>query len=65
VVDVLVEEIEGSVAEGRADHQGPEVDGTTTVPDAPAGTGIGDIVRARVTGTDGVDLIAVMAGATR
>jgi len=65
VVDVLIEEYDGAAAEGRADHQGPEVDGTTTVPDVRAGTKVGDIVRATVTGTDGVDLIAVMAGATR
>jgi len=42
---------------GRAAHQAPEVDGVTTVrsavPLAP-----GDMVRALVTGTDGVDLIA-------
>jgi MiaB/RimO family radical SAM methylthiotransferase len=64
-VDVLIEGFDGGVAEGRADHQGPEVDGTTTVPDAPAGTTVGDIVRATVTATDGVDLIALMAGADR
>jgi ribosomal protein S12 methylthiotransferase RimO len=68
VVDVLVEEYDGAPgqrrAEGRAEHQGPEVDGTTSVPDVPVGTSVGDIVRATVTGTDGVDLIAVMAGAT-
>jgi ribosomal protein S12 methylthiotransferase len=42
---------------GRAAHQAPEVDGVTTVrsavPLAP-----GDMVRAVVTGSDGVDLIA-------
>jgi len=42
---------------GRAAHQAPEVDGVTTVrsavPLAP-----GDLVRAVVTGSDGVDLIA-------
>jgi ribosomal protein S12 methylthiotransferase len=42
---------------GRAAHQAPEVDGVTTVrsavPLAP-----GDVVRAVVTGSDGVDLIA-------
>ena len=65
VVDVLVEGFDGDVPEGRADHQGPEVDGTTTVPDAPAGTKVGDFVRATVTATDGVDLIALMAGADR
>jgi ribosomal protein S12 methylthiotransferase len=65
VVDVLIEGFDGDVAEGRADHQGPEVDGTTTVPDAPAGTKVGDIVRATVTATDGVDLVALMAGVDR
>jgi ribosomal protein S12 methylthiotransferase len=42
---------------GRAAHQAPEVDGMTTVssalPLAP-----GDMVRAVVTGSDGVDLMA-------
>ncbi|HMD10731.1 MAG TPA: 30S ribosomal protein S12 methylthiotransferase RimO, partial [Marmoricola sp.] len=30
-VDVLVESVEDGVIEGRAEHQGPEVDGTTTL----------------------------------
>jgi ribosomal protein S12 methylthiotransferase RimO len=55
-VEVLVESVEDGVAEGRAAHQGPDVDGTTTV------TGVvcevGDLVTARVVGTDGVDLVA-------
>ena len=61
-VAVLVESIEGDLVEGRAAHQGPEVDGTTTLVgvDAPR---IGDLVTAIVTGSDGVDLIAEPAGA--
>ena len=57
-IDVLVESVDGSTAEGRAAHQGPEVDGTTTLTTVPEGTAAGDLVRATVTGTDGVDLIA-------
>lgn len=64
-VEVLVERIDEDGVEGRAAHQGPEVDGTTLVLDAPAGTRIGDILRATVTGTDGVDLTAEMTGEAR
>ncbi|GAA2756714.1 30S ribosomal protein S12 methylthiotransferase RimO [Actinopolymorpha rutila] len=67
VVDVLVESVDpeetadsaepaGSV-EGRAAHQGPEVDGTTRVVGAP-GARVGDFVRALVVDTEGVDLVA-------
>jgi ribosomal protein S12 methylthiotransferase len=61
-VDVLVESAAGrGLFEGRAAHQAPEVDGATTVasarPLAP-----GDMVRARVTGSDGVDLTARALG---
>jgi ribosomal protein S12 methylthiotransferase len=56
IVDVLVESVADGVAEGRAAHQGPEVDGTTRL-DGGSAT-IGDLVRARVIDTDGVDLIA-------
>jgi ribosomal protein S12 methylthiotransferase RimO len=55
-VDVLVESVDGGGVEGRAAHQGPEVDGTTTVRGA-AGR-VGDLLRARVTATDGADLVA-------
>ncbi len=60
-LDVLIEEeaddgLPGAFL-GRAAHQAPEVDGVTTVrtlvPLAP-----GDVVRAVVTGSEGVDLIA-------
>lgn len=42
---------------GRAAHQAPEVDGTTTLTGA-GGVHPGDLVRARVTGTEGIDLVA-------
>lgn len=54
-VEVLVEGHEDGVARGRAKHQGPDVDGTTSV------TGdhrVGDIVVATVTDCEGIDLIA-------
>ena len=62
-LDVLIEEPappdehDSEMFTGRAAHQAPEVDGVTTVrsamPLAP-----GDMIRAVVTGSDGVDLIA-------
>ncbi|MDQ1484490.1 MAG: ribosomal protein methylthiotransferase [Actinomycetota bacterium] len=65
-VDVLVDRVvpvddevpdNGSDAEGWADHQGPEVDGTTVLHGiAPAP---GTIVRALVVAAEGIDLIAV------
>ena len=58
VVDVLVESLDGRTAEGRGAHQGPEVDGSTTLESVPAGTRVGDLVAAVVVATDGVDLIA-------
>ena len=42
---------------GRAAHQAPEVDGVTTVR-TPVALAPGDVVRAVVTGSEGVDLIA-------
>jgi len=60
-VEVLVESVEGDTAEGRAAHQGPEVDGSTTLTGLPDGLAIGDLVSAEVVGTDGVDLIAEFA----
>jgi ribosomal protein S12 methylthiotransferase len=60
-LDVLIEEPsedgpEGSYL-GRAAHQAPEVDGVTTVISAGP-LAAGDMVRAVVTGSEGVDLIA-------
>jgi ribosomal protein S12 methylthiotransferase len=59
-VDVLVDAVTGGEVEGRAAHQAPEVDGSTTlVPDGFPALRPGDLVRARVTATEGVDLVAV------
>ncbi len=64
-VEVLIEIVDGDTAEGRAAHQAPEVDGTTTVrgydaglPGAPTPLRVGDLVRATVTAAAGVDLTA-------
>ncbi|GAA0616051.1 radical SAM protein [Kribbella sandramycini] len=51
----------GLSGEGRAAHQGPEVDGSTTLIGLPAGVRVGDLVSAKVVGSDGVDLIAEFA----
>jgi ribosomal protein S12 methylthiotransferase RimO len=65
-VAVLVERVVAAgLVEGRAEHQGPEVDGTTTVR-LPAGhhPALGDLVTATVVASDGVDLVAESAGHT-
>ena len=62
-VVVLVESVEGDVVEGRAAHQGPEVDGTTLLTGAYDAR-VGDLLTGIVTGTDGVDLIARVDGAS-
>jgi len=58
-VVVLVESLEDG-AEGRCAHQGPEVDGTTTLSEGDFK--IGDLVPAVVVDTDGVDLVAQPTG---
>ena len=63
-VEVLVESLADGVVEGRAAHQGPEVDGTTRLEGAD-GARVGDLVRAEVVATDGVDLVARTNGAAR
>ncbi len=81
VVEVLVESLVGSDngsdsgadrgadrgvgAEGRAAHQGPEVDGSTTLEVVPPGTRVGDLVLAEVVATEGVDLVARPTGPRR
>lgn len=65
VVEVLVEELDpeetgSSDVEGRAAHQGPEVDGTTRIVGSTAA--LGDLVRAVVVASDGADLIAEPVG---
>jgi ribosomal protein S12 methylthiotransferase len=62
-VVVLVESVEdadgGWVAEGRADHQGPEVDGTTRLVGPDRGRhAVGDLVSATVVAAEGADLVA-------
>ena len=63
-LDVLIEEQSDEGTDplsgrylGRAAHQAPEVDGVTTVTSA-APLAAGDMIRAVVTGSEGVDLIA-------
>ncbi|MDO5535388.1 MAG: 30S ribosomal protein S12 methylthiotransferase RimO [Propionibacteriaceae bacterium] len=56
-VRVLIESHDGEVAIGRAEHQGPEVDGATSFA-AGAHLRVGDLVWGRVVATDGVDLMA-------
>ena len=61
-VDVLIEERLGDgLFEGRAAHQAPEVDGTTTVRSS-ADLVPGQLVRATVVSSEGVDLVATAAG---
>ncbi len=55
-VRVLVEAVDGASAEGRGDHQGPEVDGCTSLP--VNGHQVGDLVEAVVVAADGADLEA-------
>ncbi|WP_310962930.1 MiaB/RimO family radical SAM methylthiotransferase [Nocardioides terrisoli] len=63
-VRVLVESVADGAVEGRAACQGPEVDGSTLLQDAPAGTRVGDMIDALVVDTEGVDLIARPGGAS-
>jgi ribosomal protein S12 methylthiotransferase len=62
-VDVLVDTVDAGVVEGRAAHQAPEVDGSVSLVSAGdadmAALRPGDLVRATVTGSEGVDLVAV------
>ena len=55
-VRVLIEEIEDGEAVGRAEHQGPEVDGTVRMVGVPAT--VGSWVDGHVVGNEGVDLVA-------
>jgi MiaB/RimO family radical SAM methylthiotransferase len=60
-LDVLIDEdLGGGRYLGRGPHQAPEVDGTVEV--TAAGAAPGDLLRVRVTGSDGVDLTAVATG---
>ena len=57
-VTVLVESIDADGIEGRAAHQAPEVDGSTTL-SADLPVRVGDLVEAQVTAAMGADLVAV------
>ena len=57
-VSVLVETLGDGTAEGRAEHQGPEVDGSTTVTGIGPAVRVGDVLSAVVVGSEGVDLVA-------
>ena len=71
-VEVLVESLVDDagdpdvVAEGRAAHQGPEVDGSTFLRLAGPRTSdrprVGEMIAARVVGSEGVDLVAEPIG---
>ncbi|MEU2181303.1 30S ribosomal protein S12 methylthiotransferase RimO [Streptomyces thermolilacinus] len=63
-LEVLVESVEGDdldedeyAGAGRAAHQAPETDGQVLFP-ASAGLAVGRMVKAKVVGTEGVDLVA-------
>lgn len=58
-LSLLVESLEGDVAEGRGLHQAPEVDGLTVV--HGSGLAVGSVVEAVVVGSEGVDLVAELA----
>jgi tRNA A37 methylthiotransferase MiaB len=62
-VEVLLEEISGDLGEGRSAQQAPEVDGSCVVRGA-SGCAVGDLVRARVVATEGVDLVTELVGVT-
>ncbi len=55
-VEVLVERVDDESVEGRAAHQGPEVDGSTYL--VRRGPQVGEVVRAVVVDSDGADLFA-------
>ncbi|QJR11490.1 Ribosomal protein S12 methylthiotransferase RimO [Usitatibacter rugosus] len=59
-MDVLVDEVEGSVATARSAADAPEIDGIVTVKKAK-GAKPGDFLKVRVTAADDYDLEAVVA----
>ena len=57
--EVLVDARSAGVVEGRTAGQAPDVDGSTTLTGPLAARlAVGDLVRARVVGSEGVDLVA-------
>jgi ribosomal protein S12 methylthiotransferase RimO len=66
LADVLVDAVVDGVVEGRTSGQAPEVDGSTTLVGAGvAALRAGDLVRARVVGSEGVDLVAELVEVVR
>ena len=61
-VVVLVESVDGDAVEGRAAHQGPEVDGSTFLEGLFGEVSVGDMIAASVVASEGVDLIAAGKG---
>ncbi len=61
--ELLVESINHGRAEGRTENQGPEVDGTTSVP--AGGLAVGDLVPVEIVASEGVDLLARAVGPAR
>ena len=61
-VSVMVESTNGAASldsvEGRAEHQGPEVDGVTSLVGDVSKLAVGDFIEAVVVASDGVDLVA-------
>jgi MiaB/RimO family radical SAM methylthiotransferase len=70
-VEVLVEHTPDDATgvdrpvEGRAAHQGPDVDGTCTVLDPPGDLRVGELVTAEVVASDGADLVSQYRGGRR
>jgi ribosomal protein S12 methylthiotransferase len=65
ILSVLVESVpsgdedDETMVVGRAEHQGPDVDGVTLLaPEDWPDVAVGDIVRATVVATEGIDLVA-------
>ena len=70
LVEVLIESIDDGEIEGRSAHQGPEVDGTTSIvwsdpADAARQLRVGDMIEGIIRTSQGVDLTAEAIGARR
>ena len=63
-LEVLVESLQDGEVVGRARHQGPEVDGVTTLVGGVEQLQPGDLVRAEAVLSVGVDLVARVPAAT-
>lgn len=56
-VQVMIESVDSHDLIGRAQHQGPDVDGIVILPDTAGQHQVGDFVWGRVVASEGVDLI--------